>query len=92
MEIMRFLVLALQLLPSIIDAVQAVEVAIQGASGADKKAVVMSAVESAAQAGGKIPEDHVQAVSLLVDNVVAKLNKAGWTGQPKDTTTVTAKV
>ena len=74
---MSILVLVLQILPYILQAVQAVEAALPGQPGAAKKAVVMSALEAAGKSGQAVPESHVKAISAAVDAVVGSLNAAG---------------
>lgn len=77
---MKWLSLAFSLLPGILQGVLAVETAMAGAKGADKKQVIMAAVGAAAAAGEKIPEQHVQVVSSLIDNVVGIFNASGVFG------------
>lgn len=74
---MKYLLLALQYLPSVLNGVQAVETAMAGAKGQDKKTVVLSAIEAAAGVGETVPEDHVKLVSGLIDSVVSTLNASG---------------
>lgn len=74
---MKFLTLALGLLPSVLAGVQAVEVALAGQKGATKKAAVMAVVTAVAKAGSVVPEDHVKVISALIDSVVGTLNASG---------------
>lgn len=74
---MKYLLLALQYLPSVLAGVQAVESSLSKTAGQDKKAVVLSAVTAAATVGETVPEDHVKVVSGLIDSVVAALNASG---------------
>ena len=74
---MKWLSLALSLLPGILQAVVAVEAVMAGANGQTKKQTVMAAIGAAAQAGETIPEDHVKLVSSLIDSVVGQLNASG---------------
>lgn len=61
----------LQLLPSILQAINAIEQSTQGTGqGSVKKAVVMTTVNEA-------PPEVQSAVSALVDNIVAVKNAAG---------------
>ena len=74
---MKYLLLALQYLPSVLAGVQAVESSLVGTKGANKKEVVLAAVTAAAAVGTKVPEDHVKVVSSLIDAVVTQLNESG---------------
>ncbi|HYT08993.1 MAG TPA: hypothetical protein VEL77_15215 [Rugosimonospora sp.] len=74
---MNIVVLILQILPYILQAVQAIEAALPGQPGSVKKTVLMSALEAAGHAGQAIPEAHVKAVSAAVDAVVGSLSAAG---------------
>ena len=75
---MNWLSFILKLLPGIIQTVVAVEGAVSGAAkGATKKQIVMTAIQAGATAAESIPEQHIQLVSTLVDNVVSSFNKAG---------------
>ena len=67
---MGALLLILQLLPTVLQTVIAVERALRGQPGAVKKAVVMSAVTAA---GAK--QEEATAVNILVDALVGTLNK-----------------
>lgn len=77
---MNWVVLSMQLFPYVLQSVMVVQQALQGQSGATKKAVVMSAVQAGAQLGGVTGgshDDHEKAVSALVDSTVATLNQTG---------------
>ena len=74
---MKFILLALQFLPHVLAGVQAVEVALAGAAGASKKAVVLAVVGAAAKVGETVPEQHVQLIGSLIDAVVGALNTSG---------------
>jgi len=81
---MKWLLLALQLLPGILQTVKAVEEAIGPGQGKTKKELVLGAVQAGARAAQQVPEEHVQAVSALVDQTVKILNDSGvfQTGSP----------
>ena len=64
-------------LPYVLAGVQAVEQTLPTAKGVDKKAVVLSAVTAASQVGEQVPEADVQAISHLIDSIVAALNNSG---------------
>ena len=80
---MKFLTLALQYLPFVLNGVKSVETAMSGASGASKRAVILAAVSAAAQAGEQVPESHVQVISALIDSTVGALNASGVFGTSK---------
>jgi hypothetical protein len=73
---MKYVLLALKYLPSVLAGVQAVEGSIQ-APGQTKKALVLGAIQAAASVGESVPEDHVQLISGLIDTTVGGLNAAG---------------
>jgi len=73
----KWLSLALSLLPGILQGVTAVEAALKGAPGQTKKQTVMAAIGAAAAVGETLPEDHVKLVSALVDQVVGVFNASG---------------
>jgi hypothetical protein len=75
---MKALLLALKYFPVVLQGVVTVEAALTGAPGATKKAVVMSAIAAGAKVGETAPNEDVQAVSALIDSVVATLNQTGW--------------
>jgi len=83
---MNALIIALQYLPYILEAVKAVEKAAEGIKGASKKQVVLSTVVAAKAIGAigsnqnSIPQEHIQIVDNLIDSVVAALNNAGALG------------
>jgi hypothetical protein len=73
---MPIAILILQLLPYVLQAVVAVEQALPNASGTTKKAVVMSTVDAATQAGTQVSPDAVKALAAAVDSLVAVLNQS----------------
>jgi hypothetical protein len=83
---MKWILLALQLLPGILSTVKAVETSIGAGNGKAKKQIVMDAILAGATAAQTIPEEHAQAVSTLehaqavstlVDTTVKVLNNSG---------------
>jgi hypothetical protein len=74
---MNILVVILQILPYILQVVQAIEAALPGQPGAVKKTVLMNALNAATQAGHPISEAEAKAVSGVVDSVVSDLNTLG---------------
>lgn len=74
---MSYLLIALKYLPLVLEAVKAIESVIGAGKGKEKKAVVMGAVQAAAQAGEKADDKTVAVVSGLVDATVSALNAAG---------------
>lgn len=72
---MKWLILALQLVPHVLQAVK--EVNTLSASGATKKAIVMGAITAAAQVGEQVPDQTTALVSSLIDDQVKKLNDSG---------------
>ena len=74
---MKYLLLALQYLPSVLSGVQAVEASLVNTVGQAKKNVVLAAVTAAAGVGETVPEDHVKTISGLIDSVVGVLNTSG---------------
>lgn len=77
---MKILSFILSILPGVLQSIMAVEAAIGAGKGQTKKAVVMSAITAAAQAGEQIAVPQIQAVSATIDAVVAGLNKSGLFG------------
>ena len=75
---MKYLMLALSYLPSVLQGVTAVEATLQGASGATKKEAVLAAVQTASKVGENVDENHVKVISQLIDDVVGALNKTGF--------------
>jgi hypothetical protein len=77
---MKTLNLILSFLPNVLAGVVAVEQTIgtSGASGATKKATVLAAVQTAAQVGETVQEQHVSIISHLIDAIVAALNNTGY--------------
>lgn len=74
---MKWLKLALTLLPGILQGVIAVESAMKESPGAAKKQVILDAIQAGAKVGAQVPEDNVQTVSTLIDAVVGTLNASG---------------
>ena len=74
---MKNVLFALQALPHILAGVQAVEAAMHGAPGTEKKQMIMNAITGAAKAGEDIPNDKVQLFSELIDKTVTTLNASG---------------
>lgn len=75
---MKWLILALQLVPHIVTAVKAVESSVPASgSGATKKGIIMGAITSAAQVGEQVPDKTTQLVSSLIDATVKQLNDSG---------------
>ena len=74
---MKWLSLILAYLPVVLQTVTSVEASIANVSGASKKHVAMDIITTVAAAGQKLPEEHVQQISGLVDMVVGSLNKFG---------------
>lgn len=64
-------------LPSILAGIKAVEDIVGGGHGQTKKAIVLSAVQTAAQTGETIDNPTVQAISATIDHVVGLLNSSG---------------
>lgn len=77
-KVLAKLLTALQYFPAVVQGVSAVESVMPTAPGADKKAVVLSAITAATKVGETVPEEHVQTISTLIDTVVAALNATGW--------------
>lgn len=67
-------------LPMVLEGVVAVEKVVGAGHGQAKKDLVLGAISAAAQAGEGIPEEHVSAVSTLIDKVAATLKAAGLFG------------
>ncbi len=83
---MNWLVSVIKYLPFVIQGVISVETALQGASGATKKAVVLAAVQAGAAVGEAVPESHVAGISSLIDSTVAALNATNFAGFGKPAT------
>lgn len=78
---MSFLQDVFSFLPSILNGIIAVEQVITAPkSGGTKKALILGAVQAAAQAGETIPNSTVAGISALIDYSVATLNKANVLG------------
>lgn len=74
---MKYVVAALQYLPYVLGAVQGVETALAGATGATKKQAVLTAITAAGSVGEQVPEPHVALISKMIDTVVGMLNASG---------------
>lgn len=74
---LQMLVLALQYIPHVLNAVKSVEQVIGSGQGKTKKELIMTAVQAVAQVGAEVPESHVQVISSTIDQVVGVLNKNG---------------
>lgn len=77
---MKVLLFLFQNLGAILSGIQAVEAAFGPGNGATKKQMVLNAIQAAAQDGEAIPEDHVKAISTLIDSTVSTLNATGLLG------------
>lgn len=77
---MKWLSIILIYFEPVLNAVIAVETALQSAPGASKKQLVLDAIASGAQAFEQIPEAHVQGIAALIDTIVGTLNKSGVFG------------
>jgi hypothetical protein len=75
---MKLLKSILSYLPAVLAGVVAVEGTIGQGNGSAKKAVILSAIDAAAQVGEQVPEQHVQAISALIDTTVKALNGTGF--------------
>ena len=64
---------ALKYFPFILQGAIAIQGTMPDAPGASKKQILLSALGAAAVVGETIPEAHIQAVSALIDVVVASL-------------------
>ena len=74
---MKWLALVIAYLPVVLQTVTSVEATLKNTAGASKKQVALDIITAAASAGEKLPEEHVQQISGLVDVVVGSLNKSG---------------
>lgn len=78
---MNLVALALQYLPYVIAGVQAVETAIGKGKGSTKKALVIGAVQAAAQVGESVQgvdkAQTIAVISSLTDTVVSAFNATG---------------
>jgi hypothetical protein len=80
---MKWLSLLMHYFPAVLQGVIAVEQAVGSSQpGATKKQVVMGAITAAAKVGGQVDEQHVAAISTLIDTTVGALNQAGVFGKP----------
>lgn len=73
---MKWLLMAFQLLPNILQAIVQIETSVS-APGATKKAIIMGAITSAAQVGEAIPNQATAMISTLIDSTVKQLNDSG---------------
>jgi hypothetical protein len=73
---MNWLSLIIKFFPVVLQTVIAVENALHGQPGATKKAVVMDIITAGAKQAQTIPNDTVQDIGTLVDNVVGALNSS----------------
>lgn len=74
---MKFLLLALKYLPSVLQAVVVVEDIASGKAGTTKKAIVMNSLQAAAAITGGMDNQTAQVISALIDTTVKDLNSAG---------------
>lgn len=77
---MKAFLAILQYLPYILGGIVAVQQALPGAAGADKKAVILNAIAAAGSVGEIIPEAHVAVISKFIDLTVASLNTTNLLG------------
>ena len=78
---MNILLEVFQLLPAIMSAVISVEASVTAAgTGATKKQIVMAVIESLVKSGESYDNKLVQAISLLVDNLVSIFNTSSLFG------------
>lgn len=71
--------------PSVLAGVIAVEQGVASAAGADKKQIVITAIDTAAKFGETVNNTDVQLVSTLIDTTVSALNAVGIFGRSKST-------
>jgi hypothetical protein len=75
MNVLAFLI---KILPTVLEAVIAVEgIITTPKSGATKKQLVLDSLDAVAKAGEAADNKTVAGISALVDNVVTSLNKGG---------------
>lgn len=79
---MKYALLALQYLPSILAAVKAVEDTVGSGNGKAKRQIVLDSFTAAAKVGEGVDEKHVAVASALIDLTVASLNASGVLGKP----------
>ncbi len=77
MNAFKIIGLVFRYLPVVLEAVIAVERVVGAGKGKEKKALVLTAIEAAANVGVKSDDQVVAAISQEVDLVVDVLNKAG---------------
>ena len=81
---MKWFLLIIRYLPSVLQGVVAVEAAIKETAGSTKKAVVLGILKAGTETAAQFPEEHVQAVGGLIDKVVDTLNAEGVFTSSKD--------
>lgn len=76
---MQYLLMALKYLPLVLQAVQVIETDFKGATGEQKKVLVLGTVKGAvdALAPNAVSADEWKMVNQLVDSAVAVANAAG---------------
>lgn len=80
---MNFLLLTLQYLPTILQAVVAVEQVIGAGKGSTKKQIIMDSVSAAAKVTtSAAPTAQIQLISQMIDSVVSTLNSVGALSKP----------
>jgi hypothetical protein len=72
----------LKYFPYVLQGIVAVEASLKGASGKDKKAVVMSAITAGAKVGQTVDQPVVEGISAMIDTTVTALNASGLLGKP----------
>ena len=80
---MRWLLLILSYLPSILKTVVAVEEVAKGLPGQSRKQIVLDIISTGAKGAEEIPEEHVKVIGTLIDTVVSALNKSGLFSKSK---------
>lgn len=88
---MKVLLMILQFMPTVLQAIVAVEGVVGGGKGQTKKQLVMNAITAAAQVGEKADNKTVAALSGLVDTTVSTLNSSGIFGSATTTPTPTTE-
>lgn len=76
---MKWLVLAFQLMPSVLGAIVQIEQSVD-APGATKKSIIMGAISSAAKVGEQVPDQTTALISAFIDDTVTKLHATGSSG------------
>ena len=77
-----------QYFPYVLAGVVAVEQTVGAGHGVDKKALVIAGIQAAAAVGEIVPESHVSGISIMIDALVAALNKSSLAGFGKPAPTV----